>query len=76
MSHATTLIDPAEKVTEGTCPSSSCRAVYPLNEAGQMPDHPRANEFGPHARRCPCSGWLADNPHPRRHFYVEGVQFL
>jgi hypothetical protein len=68
------LIDPSERVTEGTCPSTSCRAVYELTPAGQMPEHPRANEWAP--RRCPCSGWLARNPQRRKHFYVEGVRFL
>jgi hypothetical protein len=69
------LIEPSERVTEGTCPSVTCQAVYPLNEYGQVPEHPRANEWAT-PRRCPCSGWLARDPHPRKHFYVEGVRFL
>ncbi len=69
------LIDPSERVTEGTCPSASCRAVYELNPDGQMPEHPRANEWAK-PRRCPCSGWLARDPHPQRYMYVEGVRFL
>ena len=50
--------------------------MYELNSAGQMPEHPRANEFGPDARRCPCSGWLARNPRRAAYFYREGVLFL
>jgi hypothetical protein len=71
------LVDPADKVTEGTCPSTTCGAVYDLTPAGQLPEHRRANEWArPRARRCPCSGWQARDPHPRPFFYVEGVRFL
>jgi hypothetical protein len=74
---AVSLIDPSEKVTEGTCPSKTCQAVYALNAAGQLPEHPRANEWArPRPRRCPCSGWLAPDPHPQPFTYVEGVRFL
>jgi len=69
------LIDPSERVTEGTCPSATCRALYELNEFGQVPEHPRANEWV-QPRRCPCSGWLARDPHPQPYMYVEGVRFL
>jgi hypothetical protein len=69
------LIDPSDRVTEGTCPSSRCRAVLPLTDDRQVPEHDRAGTWY-RPRRCPCSGWLARNPHPRRHFYVEGVRFL
>jgi hypothetical protein len=68
------LIDPSERVTEGTCPSSKCHAVLPL-DGRQIPEHPRAGSWL-RPRRCPCSGWLARDPHPRKHFYVEGVRFL
>jgi hypothetical protein len=68
------LIDPSERVTEGTCPSSRCRAVLAL-DGDQVPEHPRAGSWR-RSRRCPCSGWLARDPRPRRHFYVEGVRFL
>jgi hypothetical protein len=67
------LIDPV--VWEGECPSSHCRDTYQLNAAGQLPEHAAARDW-PDRRRCPCSGWLARNPRPRRYFYVEGVQFL
>lgn len=69
------LVDPL--VFEGTCPSRTCRAIYALTPAGQIPEHPRANRWASSKPgRCPCSGWLARNPRPRPHFYVEGVQWL
>ena len=68
------LIDPAETVIEGTCPSARCLAVLPLS-GNQMPEHDRAGSWL-RPRRCPCSGWLARDPHPRKHFYVEGVHWL
>ena len=76
MTYAATLIDPSEKAVEGTCPSGKCQAVYELTPAGQMPEHPRATEWGPRQRRCPCSGWLARDPHPSALFVVEGVRWL
>lgn len=70
-----TLVDPAEGVMEGTCPSGKCRAVLALNDAGQLPEHICASQWT-RPRRCPCSGWLAPDPHPRKYFYVEGVRSL
>jgi hypothetical protein len=77
MSYATTLLEPDKDVIEGTCPSSSCGAVYALTASGQIPEHTRANRWArSRPGRCPCSGWLARDPHPRKYFYVEGVRFL
>jgi hypothetical protein len=63
-----------EQVTEGDCPSCGS-GPWALTAAGQVPEHDRPGRAG-HRRRCPCSGWLARNPRPRRPFYVEGVRFL
>lgn len=69
------LVEPP--VWEGTCPSRTCQAVYTLTGGGQMPEHPRANKWAqPNPGRCPCSGWLARDPHPRRYCRVEGVRWL
>ncbi len=67
------LIDPP--VIEGDCPSRACReTAFRLTPAGQVPEHRRSSN--PTARRCPCSGWLARNPRPRKHFTPEGVIYL
>lgn len=67
------LVEPP--LLEGDCPSSRCRGTYELTPAGQVPEHERAQHWSEH-RRCPCSGWQARNPRPRRYFYSEGVRFL
>jgi hypothetical protein len=67
------LIAPTEQVAEGDCPCGS--GPWLLNECGQVPEHTHLGKDGCR-RRCPCSGWLARNPRPRKSFYVEGVQFL
>jgi hypothetical protein len=64
------LVEPP--VIEGDCPA--CRGVFELTPTGQVPEHARPDRG--QRRRCPCSGWLARNPHPRKYFFVEGVRFL
>lgn len=66
------LVD-TEQVMEGDCPGCPT-GPWPLNDGLQVPTHDRAVPGG--RRRCPCSGWLARNPHPRKPFYTEGVRFL
>ena len=67
------LTEPA--VIEGDCPSRMCAETsFPLTSGGQVPEHRKSSN--PNARRCPCSGWLARNPRPRKHFFVEGVRYL
>lgn len=62
-------------VIEGDCPSGVCAETsFPLTPDGQVPEHRKSSN--PNARRCPCSGWLARNPRPRKHFFVEGVRYL
>lgn len=68
-----TLTEPP--VIEGECPSRHCRGNYVLTDTGQLPEHVSAGS-GLRPYRCPCSGWLARNPHPRPYFYVQGVRFL
>jgi hypothetical protein len=65
-----TLVDPV--VIEGDCPAG--HGPFPLNDARQVPEHVRFDRAG--RPRCPCSGWLARDPRPRRYFFVEGVRFL
>jgi hypothetical protein len=76
----TTSILTEPPVIEGDCPA--CCGTYPVTEAHistgtalQVPEHHRADRRTTR-RRCPCSGWLARNPRPRRYFFVEGVRFL
>jgi hypothetical protein len=73
--HQSSLTDPSERVIEGDCPSRRCRGTYALTAAGQLPEHDIATRWLTR-RRCPCSGWLARNPRPRKYFFVEGVRFL